>query len=188
MSAATASIGTLLNGLVYSEEYRLLHKNEDSQDTFAERMKRANAVKKYNGSNPLPDTRPTIPDSLIRDWAGKYDPKNMTQEEYQAFIDDLISAGVFQESDKFYIRYDPNIVVITPEDCGCFEVTPTYLEYKPDGYFFTLTQAGGNALRWAKSWNVFYGDIDSNTSDTLREILSRFDKISWILGRMAETE
>ena len=190
MSTATASISSLLNGLVYSEEYRIFHKNEDSQDNFAERMKQARAVKNYNGSNSLPDTRPNIPDAMIRDWAEKYDVKNMTQKEYQAFIDDLISAGVLQESDKFYVRYDPNMVVVDLGERGfvCREVTPTYLEYCPDGYYFTLAQAGGNALRWAEGWKIMYGNDGIQYGDTMHRILSLFDEISWILGRMEDAK
>lgn len=37
--------------------------------------------------------------------SASYDPREMTREDYQAFIDDLIEYGVLDEADKDYISY-----------------------------------------------------------------------------------
>lgn len=197
MATTTTNINALQNGWAYSEEYRLFYRNEKDLDTFAQWMKKAEAIREgaYE-PEPVPDTPPSIPDDLIRLWAEKYDTENMTQEEYQAFIDDLISAGVLQESDRSYVRYDPDIVAVG----SVFDAvgSPFYTGQKgypmmqpvtaniTNGSYHSLTQAGGNARLWAEGWKTVYGDADSYTSDFVRRQLSLFDGISWILGRMKD--
>ena len=199
MATATTNIDALQNGWSYSNEYRLFYKDEKDLDIFAQWMKKSEEIRDGNYEpTPLPDTRPTIPDALIRQWAEKYDVENMTQEEYQAFIDDLISAGVLEQSDKSYVRYDPNLVAVgsvfdtigSPfytAQKGYFTMQPVTANID-NGSYHSLTQAGGNARLWAEGWKAAFGDADSYTSDFVRRQLSLFDEISWILGRMAEVE
>ena len=199
MATATTNINALQNGWAYSEEYRLFYRNEKDLDTFAQWMKKAEAIREGTYEPvPVPDTPPSIPDNLIDLWAEKYDPENMTQEEYQSFIDDLISAGVLQQSDKSYVRYDPNLVAVgsvfdtigSPfytAQKGYFMMQPVTANID-NGYYHSLTQAGGNARLWAEGWKAAFGDADSYTGDFFRRQLSLFDKIAWILDRMAEAK
>ena len=199
MATATTNINALQNGWSYSNEYRLFYRNESDLDNFAQWLKKAEEIRDGNYEpTPLPDIPPSISDDLIRKWAEKYDPENMTQEEYQAFIDDLISAGVLQESDKSYVRYDPNLVAVG----SAFDMvgSPFYTGQKgypmmqavtaniTNGFYHSLTQAGGNVRLWAEGWKTVYGDADSYTSDFVRRQLSLFDKIAWILGRMEDVK
>ena len=199
MATATTNINTLQNGWSYSNEYRLFYRNESDLDTFAQWLKKAEAIREGTYEpDLLPDTPPSISDDLIDLWAEKYDPENMTQEEYQAFIDDLISAGVLQESDKSYVRYDPNLVAVGSvfdtigssfytAQKGYFMMQPV-TGYNANGSYHSLTEAGGNARLWAEGWKTAYGDADGYTSDFVRRQLSLFDKIAWILDRMAEAK
>ena len=147
---------TSLNGLHYSEEYRFFYRNEKDLDIFAEWLKKAEEMRSDGYEpEPLPDEPPSIPDDLIRQWAEKYDAEDMTQEDYQAFIDDLISAGVLQESDKSYVRYDPNVVVIgsvfdtigSPFYAGQkgYPMMQPVTENIVNGLYHSLTDADGNA-------------------------------------------
>lgn len=199
MATAATNIDALQNGWSYSNEYRIFYRNEKDLDTFAQWMKKAEEMRDgHYEPEPLPDARPDISDDLIRRWAEKYDPENMTQEEYQAFIDDLISAGVLQQSDKSYVRYDPNLVAVgsvfdtigSPfytAQKGYFMMQPV-TGYNASGSYHSLTQAGGNARLWAEGWKAAYGGADGYTSDFVRRQLSLFDKIAWILDHMAGVE
>ena len=199
MATAATNIDALQNGWSYSSEYRVLYRNEKDLDAFARWMKKAEEMRDgHYEPEPLPDTRPDISDDLISRWAEKYDVENMTQEEYQAFIDDLISAGVLQESDKSYVRYDPNLAAVgsvfdtigSPfytAQKGYFMMQPV-TGYNANGSYHSLTQAGGNVRLWAEGWKAAFGGADSYTSDFVRRQLSLFDKIAWILDRMAEAK
>lgn len=83
--------------------------------------------------------------------ANRYDPKNMTWEDYQAFIDDLCEIGILGEADKSCVNYgtSEDMVVIPLE--SAFRVN--ILEegdpfYGVIGCSFSDCQ--GNALNWAE--------------------------------------
>lgn len=63
----------------------------------------------------------------------------MTQAEYQTFLDDLVSAGVIQESDKLDLGYYPDLIVIDPDAPAFHEV----VENDPFEHYFNMGQAGG---------------------------------------------
>lgn len=50
-------------------------------------------------------TRAELTDEDIKKLATQYDPDNMTQEEYDSFLDNLIDRGVLEKEDLNYIDY-----------------------------------------------------------------------------------
>lgn len=53
-------------------------------------------------------TRAELTEADIKELAADYDPTNMTQEEYDAFLDGLIEKGVLEKEDLKYIDYRGN--------------------------------------------------------------------------------
>lgn len=53
-----------------------------------------------------------LTDTQLKHLSASYNPKEMTREEYQAFIDDLCEYGILDEADKDYISYG----ILTPID------------------------------------------------------------------------
>lgn len=50
-------------------------------------------------------SRPKLTDSEIRSLSGKYDFRNMTQESYDSFLDDLVQRGVLTRAETSYFGY-----------------------------------------------------------------------------------
>ena len=188
MLISTTNIDGLSGNWIYKEEYKRYFPDEDAFARWLEYNKR-NEERRNNPYElePLPDTRPNISDEQIRLWAQKYNTKYMTQKDYQAFIDDLISAGVLQESDRMSVGYYPGIVVVgRGDDIGQkgYPAMNPLAEWNVNGHYYSLSDAGGDVLRWASGWKTAYGTPDNYTSNFVRRQLSMFDEISWILGRM----
>ena len=190
MLICTRNSDSLSTGWFYNEEYQRYFPDEDALEHYAEYMKRAEEQKnKPYELEPLPDTRPDISDEQIRLWAQKYNTRYMTQKDYQAFIDDLISAGVLETRDRSYVRYDSDIVVLgSARDAGQkgYSAMQPLAEWNRNGHYYSLTQAGGNVKKWAEGWKAAYGDPDNYTANFERRQLALFDEISWILGRMED--
>lgn len=94
--------------------------------------------------------------------ANRYDPKNMTWEDYQAFIDDLCEIGILGEADKSCVNYgtSEDMVVIPLE--SAFRVN--ILE-EGDSFYGVIgcsfSDCQGNALNWAEyrsKTEGYYGD------------------------------
>lgn len=183
MNIPSTNISGPASGSVYSGN-NVSRKNKETSGTFAEQMEKAAEKKDRYVPDSSPNTSPSITDSLIRGWAKKYDPRNMTQAEYQAFLDDLVAAGVIEESDKLDLRYYPDIIVLDPDAPKSHEV----VENDPFELYLNLAQAGGNALRWAEFWKNYYGGGIYYTSEFVRQQQALFDKVESVLGRMAEVE
>lgn len=184
MSIPTAGISGPMSGRVRGGGCTVSGGSKERSDAFAGHMKKAAEKKDQYVPDSPPNTSPSITDSLARGWAKKYDPRNMTQAEYQAFLDGLVSAGVIQESDKLGLGYYPDLIVIDPDAPKCHEVR----EYDPFEHYLNMAQAGGNALDWAKFWKNYYDDGAGYTSGHVSRQQLLFGKISSILDRMAEVE
>ncbi len=98
----------------------------------------------------------------IAELVGKYDPEKMTQEEYDAFLEDLVDAGILSEYELGVLGYDGLVVVGSMKDDGTVEwsfaggYTPDTKNPEWDDYFgryglaFSLEETKGNALAYAK--------------------------------------
>lgn len=54
--------------------------------------------------------RAELTDEDIKELASKYAPTNMSQKEYDSFLDDLIEKGVLEKEDLKYIEYRGDLV------------------------------------------------------------------------------
>ena len=55
-------------------------------------------------------TRAELTKADIKELAAQYDPDNMTQEEYDSFLEDLIERGVLEKEDLKYIDYRGDLI------------------------------------------------------------------------------
>lgn len=120
----------------------------------------------------------------ILELAKKYDPEQMTQEEYVSFVDELVEEGVLTEWDKNFIGYSNMVCLGDPDGewWGQFCVT----DVGPIGSktLNTLSDADGNLLKWAEhttSWNVIIGGDNCYNSIRIRE----FQKMLPIINAMS---
>lgn len=122
-----------------------------------------------------------------KELASKYDPEDMTQEEYDAFIDDLCNYGVLTKTDKYYVdaKTNPGGIELVPLE---HVKTGAWIVSVPNGdfgsCFESLSQAKGNVLSWAR-FQSSYKEIDELTglfTKTRSAIL--FGKIENVLMQM----
>ena len=154
-----------------------------SSDEFMELMK-SQGVKApdrskflYNGS----ETRAHLSDTEIAVLANKYDPHDMDQETYDAFLDDLQSMGAISEIEKQQMGYHGlQMVAYMGEDgnwvwCG----SPSGVWTLPDDYvesnecIFTPWGADVDFLKW----------LDGRTRE---ELVGIFEPSTWEQGQAYE--
>ena len=70
--------------------------------------------KLYAGS----ETRTVLSDAEIAVLRNKYDPRNMSGEEYDAFLDDLADMGVISQEEKRRMGYKGLVIVSYPDENG----------------------------------------------------------------------
>lgn len=119
-----------------------------------------------------------LTDAQLKHLSASYNPREMTREDYQAFIDDLCAYGVLDEADKNYISYSG----LTPIDFSEPTCTITAAPYQP--YNRDFWSGGGNVLDWSKylsTWEYFNPDTN-RFEPTRRAIL--FDRIQQVLAKM----
>lgn len=162
----------------------------EERERFLQQLEEARRKKDSYVLDPLPDTRPTIPDADIRRWAEKYDPEHMSQDDYCDFVDDLVSAGVLEAGDKVYVQASDRS---SPYGLTCHGTLQDIVQQGPVSYswqagqpgqFHSLADAKGNARLFAAGWKYIDGGAEGQRSNFLRRQVALFDKISWILDRM----
>ena len=77
---------------------------------MAERARAAQEQRKAEEAAAEPFTRAELTQEDIKELAAKYAPDNMTQEEYDAFLGDLIEKGVMEKEDLKYIDYRGELI------------------------------------------------------------------------------
>lgn len=119
-----------------------------------------------------------LTDTQLKHLSASYNPKEMTREEYQAFIDDLCEYGILDEADKDYISYG----ILTPIDFSAPTCTITAAPYQPYGRDFG--SSGGNVLDWSKYLSTFeYFNSDTNRFESTRSAIL-FERIQKVLVKM----
>ena len=110
--------------------------------------------------------------------SASYDPREMTREEYQAFIDDLCEYGVLDEADKDYISYS-GLVPIDFSEPTCTGSAAPYQPYDRD-----FGSSGGNILNWSRYLSTYeYFNPDTNRFEPTRSAIL-FDRIQQVLVKM----
>lgn len=119
-----------------------------------------------------------LTDAQLERLSASYNPKKMTREEYQAFIDDLCEYGILDEADKDYISYS-GLVPIDFSEPICTGTAAPYQPYSRD-----FGSSGGNVLDWSKYLSTFeYFNSDTNRFEPTRNAIL-FERIQKVLVKM----
>lgn len=90
----------------------------------------------------------------IVELAGKYDPHNMTQDQYDAFLDDLIEKGTLSRFDAMQLGHHGwRILDINPETfasggIGCGSAYAVSAGDSENGPIQSLEDVDGDLIRW----------------------------------------
>lgn len=136
-------------------------------------------------------TKVTLTEAQKKELAEKYDPENMTQEQFNNFIDDLCKHGVLKEQEKGYLGENYtghtglSLTRLEDSEVGVF-VTPIRNEL---GYAnFSFSRSGGNVLRWVnfeageKVFNELSGTLEKSRNAVI------YGKIEDALMQMSAVE
>ena len=100
--------------------------------------------------------------------AEKYDPSNMTQEEYDSFLDDLVEEGILSRNQLGQLGYHGWVVLGSLKDATLSEMGGCYIRskdimtphnnpyYQRYGYAMSLYDTKGNALAYASLMSILY--------------------------------
>lgn len=122
------------------------------QKGFEEILAKAYQTQKQQDQNPLPPfsetNRQNRGDGILSkeeraDLAGRYNPTDLTQEEYRALMDELCEMGIFDQEDKPYLSCGGMMFVHVSEPC--MEISPLIGVSYP-----TLESCNGNVLGWSR--------------------------------------
>ena len=102
---------------------------------------------KYVDKNTVSEysQRTTLTSENISDLAAKYG-KNMSNEEYDAFLEELVDRGVLTNDEIWYLGYKGCIMSPAVEGVVC---------YRCDEYGNPLEDAYGNSLEWTKTMSQY---------------------------------
>ena len=89
--------------------------------------------------------RTTLTSENISDLAAKYG-KNMSNEKYDAFLEELVDRGVLTNDEIWYLGYKGCIRSPAVEGVVC---------YRCDEYGNPLEDAYGNSLEWTKTMSLY---------------------------------
>lgn len=78
---------------------------------FAALMERAQAAREAREASEAGFSRRELTGEELGELAEKYDPGNMTQEEYDALLEDLVEKGVLKKSEMTSLGYRGMVVV-----------------------------------------------------------------------------
>lgn len=110
--------------------------------------------------------------------SASYNPREMTREDYQAFVDDLCAYGVLDEADKDYLSYGPLTAIDFSEEGFTITAAP-YQPYRRD-----FGSGGGNVLDWSRYLASFeHFDPDTNRFEPTRSAIL-FDRIRQVLSKL----
>lgn len=135
----------------------------------------------YNGST----SRAKLSDAEIAALANKYDVRNMSDSEYDSFLDDLESMGAISEYEKCHQLGYKGIMYFDPDDMGTCWAVPV----GPDGStpIFRRIEAGGDIYRWLTDrvqW-VPGGYRNPAQKESLEDESEMYNALADIVRRMA---
>lgn len=120
---------------------------------------------RYNGSKE----RVPMTNAQVTELAKKYDPTNMTQEQYQEFLDDLVSMGRISEMEKEIMDYHAGLLPIGYVD--------------EDGDYITTSKAYGHSVDLSRAELDFlsysHGNIRLGFGGDLRRSLQTLNQCTY---------
>lgn len=133
----------------------------------------------YESETPV---RTKLSDQEIAELAGKYDPRNMTQEQYDTFLDDLIDKGALSRFDAMRLGHhgwrilDINPGAFASGGIGCGTAYATSTDNSAGGPRQSLEDADGDLMRWIENM-LSWQDQDKAGSHQKTEALKALHDI-----------
>lgn len=102
--------------------------------------------------------------TLAAELAKKYDPSNMTEEEMDSFMEDLVAEGLLSEDELGVLGYHGHVILWDPGDnmtgwIGCETLDTSNPEwdtyYSRYGHVSSLQDCNGDALAYTKLMSFF---------------------------------
>ncbi|MCI9512234.1 MAG: hypothetical protein HFG13_07585 [Oscillibacter sp.] len=168
---------------IYPGKMRYAVLKDECRDQFreavqAKREEQLLAFQKFKEDARKRGKSVKLTDAQLEHLSASYNPKEMNQEEYQAFIDDLCEYGILDEADKDYISYS-GLVPIDFSEPTCTGTAAPYQPYDRD-----FGSSGGNVLDWSKYLSTFeYFNSDTNRFEPTRNAIL-FERIQKVLVKM----
>ena len=164
-------------------------RNFDSvmQSTYNASKSAASQPRNYDTYEAETAVRIKLSDQEIANLAGKYDPHNMTQDQYDTFLDDLIEKGALSRFDAMRLGHHGwRILNINPDafatgGAGCGTAYATSADNGDGGPRQSLEGADGDLMRWLEnmlSWQDQDKAGNGQTAEVikaLRDIVKRMD-------------
>lgn len=150
--------------------YSNLETNKSNTDTYINSKTFGEYISEVSESKNINNSKGKLSKEEIEDLANKYDPTNMTQKEYDEFIEYLLDKGVINSKEASYGLGNTRIVL--NNNLG----VQGYLIEGTGSFIENLTDAGGNAIKFAEAMKEWKG------STNIRELA--FAKILSILRSM----
>lgn len=113
---------------------------------FAAMMERAQAAREARERSEAGFSRRELTGEELGELAEKYDPNSMTQEEYDALLEELVEKGVLKKSELTSLGYrGMGMVLLGQVDSGSFHDIESWR----------------NSLKWAVRSNMIPADVSS---------------------------
>ena len=164
-----------------------------SGDEFLDMVREQGSVdessKLYNGS----PTRASLSDTEIAVLANKYDVRNMSDEEYDAFLDDLESMGAISNYEKTHelgykgIGYVDLKAGYVEDGVRVMSAWMAPLSSGDHPLLFERQDADGDIFKWLNDriqWEPSYGK-DPDQKKAQKDCVKLHEALAGIVGRMA---
>lgn len=156
---------------------RVTGKWEQKDINWTELMENAEATRKAKAQQ-LASSKKTLSseeiDALAEKLYQKYDPRHMSQNEYNCFIDDLVNSGVMNRAETEFMGGRLGITVDPTAPGGLVKVRPG------ERLAWSLAEANGDAkvfLNTLKQWYNSGTQADEARSNAIRKATAVLDAI-----------
>ena len=159
---------------------------------FCDALREASAAQSRDTYEPA--SRKKLSDRELADLAGRYDLRNMTQAQYDAFLDELVEQGVLTRGDTTWLGYrgftrlDVDMDELAKQAAagkltGGVVGTPTVtsLDGSRSPLFRSLEEAGGDLFRVLES---MMAQRDQWTGPSVKERQKALDALYDVVRRM----
>lgn len=163
---------------------------KEAERAWSEAAEKRAEDKLYAGS----EIRATLTETEIAVLRNKYDVRNMSDEQYDDFLDDLENMGAISGREKRLLGYNGNVVVGYQDENGeavwrNFEIHSAWDWLGKDTPVFKREDANGDILRWVTGrlkWNPVAMTAAQRKNEAAE--IDLFENLSAILARMTGTQ
>lgn len=111
--------------------------------------RKTGAAQSRDTYEPETISRTKLSDQDLAGLAGRYDPHNMTRDQYDAFLDELMEAGALSRFDAMRLGYHGwNVLDLEPDENGKVHNGWAYVVEDGRKPIESLDDADGDLFRW----------------------------------------